>query len=62
MVCVCLLECFMLCTRIYTGNVTLPHDVIFLQITVFALKLAMTTPSVTITLLEDAFNVALSYR
>jgi hypothetical protein len=35
-----------LCTRIYTGNVTLPHDVIFLQIPVFPLQLAMTTPSV----------------
>ena len=58
----CGLECLLLCTRIYTGNVTLPHDVIFLQIPVFGKKLAMTTPSVTITLLEDPFNVAITYR
>jgi hypothetical protein len=58
----CVLECFLLCTRIYTKNVTLPHDVIFLHIPVFALKLAMTTPSVTITLSEDPFNVSLIYR
>jgi len=55
----CVLECSLLCTRIYTENVTLPHDVIFLQI---ALKLALTIPSVTITLLEDPFNVILTYR
>ena len=29
------LEWWLLCTRIYTENVTLPHDVIFLQIPVF---------------------------
>lgn len=58
----CGLEHSLLCTRIYTENVTLAHDVIFLQILVSGKKLAMTTPSVTITLLEDPFNVALTYR
>ena len=57
----CWLDCLLLCTRIYTENVTLPHDVIFLQIPVFALNLAMTTPSVINTLLGDPFNVALTY-
>jgi hypothetical protein len=56
----CVFECLLLCARIYTGNVTLPHDVIFLQMPVFALKLLMTTPSVTITLSEEPFHVALT--
>jgi hypothetical protein len=56
----CVLECLLLCTRIYTEIVTLPHDVIFLQIPVFGLKLAMATPSVINTLSEDPFNVALT--
>jgi len=58
----CGLEHSLLRTISYTENVILPHDVIFLQIPVFALKLAMTTPSVTNTLLEDPLNVILTYR
>ena len=56
------LECLLLRTRIHTEHVTLPHGVIFLQLPVFALKLAITTPSVIITLSEDPFNVTLIYR
>jgi hypothetical protein len=55
------LECLLLCTRIYTENVTLPHNVIFLQIPWFAIERAMTTSSVVNTLSEDPFNVTLTY-
>jgi hypothetical protein len=58
----CVLERLLLCTRIYTENVTFPHDVIFLQIPVFGYMLAMSTPSVPIILLEDSFNVSLTCR
>ena len=58
----CGLEHSLLRTRIYTEIVTLLHDVMFLQIHEFGQKLALTTPSVTNTLLEDPLNVILTYR